>query len=69
MRKDKGSRFIYTVDLDHESGNFGVFGFKTFYSRAECMDYCERLADNNPDIGVSINVRPRFIRRNALTAS
>jgi hypothetical protein len=66
MRKDKGSKFVYTVDLDHESGNFGVYGFKTFYSRGEALDYCENLAVSNPDIGVSISIRPRFTKKNIL---
>lgn len=66
MRKDKLSEFIYSVDLDHESGTFGIGNFKTFYDREQCMKWCESMAKNNPDISVSISVRPRFRKYNAL---
>ena len=66
MRKDKGSEFIYTVNLDHESASYGVYNFKTFYDRVECLTFVESMAKNNPDMTVNIDVRPRFRRRNVL---
>ena len=69
MRKEKLSQFIYTVDLEHETAEFGVYNYKTFYDRASCMAFVESMAQNNPDISVAINVRPRFRKRNALTIS
>lgn len=69
MSKSKLSRFVYTVDLEHESAEFGVYNFKTFTDRASCMAFVESMADNNPDISVTVNVRPRFRKHNALTTS
>ena len=69
MRKDKLSEFIYCVDLEHESAEFGVYNFKTFYDRNQCMAYVEKLAVNNPDVNLTVNVRPRFRKKNVLTAS
>lgn len=69
MKKSKTSEYIYDVDLEHESASYGIWNFKTFYDRSECMDYCESMAANNPDISISVRVRPRFRKRNALTAS
>lgn len=69
MRKDKGSEFIYSVDFEHDTALYGVHGFKTFYDRASCMEFVESLAANNPDLSVSVRVRPRFVKRNVLAAS
>lgn len=68
MRKDKGSEFIYCLDLEHVNGRFGVWDFKTFYTRQEAMDFAESMAKNNPDISVSIEVRPRMRKRIALAS-
>ena len=62
----KLSDFIYTLDFEHEAG-IGCWNFKTFYTRREALDYAEKLAKTNPDISVSIGVRPRFIKRNVLS--
>jgi hypothetical protein len=69
MRKDKLSEFIYLVHLEHETASYGIYNFKTFYDRASCMSFVESLAVNNPDMGVQVDIRPRFRKRNALTAS
>ncbi len=69
MKKSKGSEFIYCLDLEHVNGRFGVWDFKTFYTRSEALDFAESLAKNNPDMSVSIQIRPRFRKRIALTAS
>ena len=66
MRKDKGSAYIYSVDVDHDTNMYGVYGLKTFYDRGECMAFVESLAKNNPDMSVSVRVRPRITRRNVL---
>ncbi len=66
MRKEKGSEFIYSVDLEHVSGGFGVWSFKTFYDRLEAVAYCEKLAKNNPEISVTMGIRPRITKKNVL---
>ncbi len=68
MRKDKLSEFIYCLDLEHVNAHFGVWDFKVFYDRTEALAYAESLAKNNPDISVSIEVRPRMRKRIALRA-
>lgn len=66
MRKSKLSEYIYEVDLEHESASYGIWNFKTFFDRQECMNYCESIAKNNPDMSVSIRVRPRYRKSNVL---
>jgi hypothetical protein len=69
MRNDKLSEFVYVVHLEHETASYGVYNFKTFDDRFSCMSYCESLAKNNPDMSVQVDIRPRFRKSNALTAS
>ncbi len=69
MRKEKLSEYVFGVDLQHESASFGVWDFKTFYTRSEVMDFAESMAKNNPDMQVSVSVRPRFRKKNALRSS
>jgi hypothetical protein len=69
MRKDKLSEFIYVVHLEHESGEYGVYNFKEFYDRTSCMSFVESMSKNNPDLSLNVDVRPRFRKSNALTAS
>ena len=69
MRAEKGSEYIYGVDMEHVSGSFGVWDFKTFYTRSEAMAFAESMAKNNPDMQVSVSVRPRFRKKNVLRAS
>jgi hypothetical protein len=66
MRNEKLSEYIFGVDLEHESASFGVWDFKTFYTRPEALDFAESMAKNNPDMRVSVSVRPRFRKKNAL---
>jgi hypothetical protein len=66
MRKEKLSEYVFGVDLQHESASFGVWDFKTFYTRSEVMDFAESMAKNNPDMHVSVSVRPRVRKKNAL---
>ena len=66
MRQDKLSEFIYVVNLEHQTGEYGIYNFKTFYDRSGCMSYVESIAKNNPDMTVNVDVRPRIRRRNAL---
>lgn len=69
MRQDKLSEFIYSVDVEHDTALYGIHGLKTFYDRRSCMAFVESLAANNPDLSVSVRVRPRIIKRNVLAAS
>jgi hypothetical protein len=69
MRNEKLSEYIFGVDLDHESASFGVWDFKTFFTRSEAMDFAESLAKNNPDMNVSVTVRPRFRKKNVLRSA
>lgn len=69
MKKEKFSEFIYTVDLDHETGMWGVGNIKEFYSRAEALTFAESMARNNPDMSVSVNVWPRIRKKNILKTS
>lgn len=69
MKKSKGSEFIYAVHLEHETGEYGLYNFRTFYDRREALDFVESMARNNPDICLNVDVRPRIRKRNVLTAS
>jgi hypothetical protein len=69
MRNEKLSEYIFGVDLEHESASFGVWDFKTFFTRSEAMDFAESLAKNNPDMNVSVTVRPRFRKKNVLRSA
>ncbi len=69
MRNARGSEYIYGVDIDHESAMFGFWDFKTFYTRAEAMNFAESLAKNNPDMNISVTVRPRMRKKNALRSA
>jgi hypothetical protein len=69
MRNEKLSEYIFGVDLEHESASFGVWDFKTFFTRSEAMDFAESMAKNNPDMNVSVTVRPRFRKRNVLRSA
>jgi hypothetical protein len=69
MRNEKLSEYIFGIDLDHESASFGVWDFKTFFTRSEAMNFAESLAKNNPDMNVSVTVRPRFRKKNVLRSA
>jgi hypothetical protein len=69
MRNAKLSEYIYGVDVDHESSMFGFWNFKTFYTRSEALDFAESLAKNNPDMNISVTVRPRMRKKNALRSA
>lgn len=68
MNQKKLSEFIYSIDLEHDAGGYGVWGFKTFYSRREALDFAESFAKNNPEMIVSIGIRPRMRRKNVLAS-
>jgi hypothetical protein len=69
MRNEKLSEYIFGVDLEHESASFGVWDFKTFFTRSEAMNFAESMANNNPDMNVSVTVRPRFRKKNVLRSA
>jgi hypothetical protein len=69
MRNSRGSEYIYGVDLEHESASFGVWDFKTFFTRSEAMNFAESMAKNNPDMNISVTVRPRFRKKNVLRSA
>jgi hypothetical protein len=48
---------------------FGFWDFKTFYTRAEAMNFAESMAKNNPDMNISVTVRPRMRKKNALRSA
>lgn len=58
MSKHKRSRFHYHVDLEHESGMWGVGSIKCFQDRDVAMSYVEELADSNREMVVSVTVVP-----------
>lgn len=66
MNQRKLSEFIYTLDLEARNQAFGVWDFKTFYSRRAAMDFAESFARNNPEFSVAISIRPRFWKKNVL---
>jgi hypothetical protein len=66
MKNARGSEYIYGVDVDHESDMFGFWNFKTFYTRSEALDFAESMAKNNPEMNVSVSVRPRMRKKNVL---
>ena len=68
MNQKKLSDFIYTLDLEHNSGMFGVWELKTFYMRQAALDYAENFAKNNPEMSVSIGIRPRVRKKNVLAS-
>jgi hypothetical protein len=45
---------------------FGFWNFKTFYTRSEALDFAESMAKNNPEMNVSVSVRPRMRKKNVL---
>jgi hypothetical protein len=48
---------------------FGFWDFKTFYTRSEALNFAESLAKNNPDMDISVTVRPRMRKKNALRSA
>lgn len=66
MNQKKLSEFIYTLDLESRNKHFGVWDFKTFYSRKEAMEFAESFARNNPEFSVAISIHPRFWKKNVL---
>ncbi len=68
MKKNKGSEFIYTVDLDDLQGEFGVYNFKRFFDGPEALQFVESMARNNPEFVVTLAVKPRITKKNILAA-
>ena len=61
---EKKPNFEYVMDLDGEG--FGVWSFKVFRSGDEALSYAENVAHNNPELTVSLTVRPLTRKKNLL---
>lgn len=66
MAKSKRGGFSYTIDVANRAGDYGVFNLESFDNRGAALSYAEKMAQNNPDMNVTVKIRALNPSKNIL---